>query len=166
MVISIITKNLVTSNLARPRRILHGRNVTKPNGRNSNLAQSSCAALDGPSPVTQPFNSESRPFNSESRPFNSESRPFNSESRPFNSESRPFCGQLFFTIDILLSFSFGPWPFCRAFCTGLGVFMSNYLLGLGLFAFNSFWALAILHSISFVGLLLFQGLVYKYFKQN
>jgi hypothetical protein len=37
--------------------ILRGRIVTKQNGRNSNLAQSSCVALDGPSPVTRPFNS-------------------------------------------------------------------------------------------------------------
>jgi hypothetical protein len=35
--------------------ILCGRIVTKPNGRNSNLAQSNCVALDGPSPVTRPF---------------------------------------------------------------------------------------------------------------
>jgi hypothetical protein len=61
-VIDSMTKKLVTSNLARPRQILRGRIVTKPNGRNSNLAQSSCVALDGPSPVTQPFNSESKPF--------------------------------------------------------------------------------------------------------
>jgi hypothetical protein len=30
--------------------------MTKPNGHNSNLAQSSCVALDGPNLVTQPFN--------------------------------------------------------------------------------------------------------------
>jgi hypothetical protein len=35
--------------------ILCGMIATKPNGRNSNLAQSSCVALDGPSPVTHPF---------------------------------------------------------------------------------------------------------------
>jgi hypothetical protein len=37
--------------------ILRGRIVTKPIGRNSNLAQSIGVALHGPSPVTQPFNS-------------------------------------------------------------------------------------------------------------
>jgi hypothetical protein len=36
--------------------------MTKQNGRNLNLAQSSCVALDGPSPVTHSFHIFSMPI--------------------------------------------------------------------------------------------------------
>jgi hypothetical protein len=76
--------------------ILHGMIATIPNGRNSNLAQSICVALHGPSPIT----------------------------RPFNSGHQPVCGQLFFLQEpfaFLYLLGLGlfvvhlRWPFCSHF---------------------------------------------------
>jgi hypothetical protein len=85
--------------------ILRGRIVTKRNGRNLNLAQSSRVALDGPSPVT----------------------------RPFNSESQPFCDQLFFYNRLFAGFFVWALAFLQPFCClvplGLGLFAIHFVLG-------------------------------------
>jgi hypothetical protein len=86
--------------------------VTKPNGRNSNLAQSSCVALDGPSPVTQPF----------------------------NSESQPFCDQLFFAIAFLWYFIFvglSLWQYF--FILGLAFLLGLLSIGPQPFCILIFW---------------------------